>query len=716
MLYKIEIIFAGLASLISFYIFLINIIKRLSFTLNRIFSILAFLSSLMFAFLMLQHLNLDIFPVVQVSRINVALVLLVSIIFYNLMFIYPENKLSKNFFTIFITSLPGYAVVFLTIFTDFIIKDVSFDGHFIYDGGRFVYLFVGLVSFYLIGTVVNILVKVKSLGNRALRREMLYILFSLGAHSIFILFVVILFPIVNNIYIFRNIGISISGVYILTILHYAVYDIKVLDLKKYFLKIFYWHIIFIILLIPIALAVYLNMRYFNLQLPTIVLSLSFFIYVFFAYMLVKPAVVSLFETEYRNLEKNFDLLFDSISTLNFEDKNTNFWELFYNRTLDDFSERFKISGIHLYVYRKKSDSYQYEYSVGSDFKIADFKLDDVVVKMLKTATSVVDRSSLYYDSIYSEYRKSCLEFFTKNKIEISIPLYNIDNELMGMIFLENLKGNKLYSKTFLTVLETYKLQFQYLLRNGLVLDEVKKQQIVKHDKILVNSIKEKIIPESVKQVKNLRASSMYVNKSEFGGDIISSIQIDKNKVAYFMADSGYSGIQSSFSLLELFGAFNSQTKKADSSDKILNNLNWVLCTSKYSEKYVSAFCVVYSDNGELNYSCASYNPMIIFDSSAQEFRNYELKTIPLGLEKDYVYESKTVSFTSDSIAVIFSPGLISAMNELGDLYSIDRIKDIIYNNYEDTPAILSRKIYSDFSEFVSEEKLINDASLIILKG
>ena len=131
---------------------------------------------------------------------------------------------------------------------------------------------------------------------------------------------------------------------------------------------------------------------------------------------------------------------------------------------------------------------------------------------------------------------------------------------------------------------------------------------------------------------------------------------------------------------------------------------------------MSAFCVVYSDNGELNYSCASYNPMIIFDSSAQEFRNYELKTIPLGLEKDYVYESKTVSFTSDSIAVIFSPGLISAMNELGDLYSIDRIKDIIYNNYEDTPAILSRKIYSDFSEFVSEEKLINDASLIILKG
>jgi len=544
----------------------------------------------------------------------------------------------------------------------------------------------------------------------------LYILFTLGIHAILIIFSVFVLPVVNNIFYFRNIGLSISGVYILIILHYAVYDIKVLDLKKYFVRIFYWHIIILSLIFPASLALYLNLTYFHIEIPLLLLSLIFFAYIFLMYFLVKPAVTAFFEKEYKKLERDFNLLFGSSFSLNVEGKRDNFWELFYSRTIDDFAEKFKINGISLYLYKTKNRCYEHEYSVGKEEKIKEIDSSHPIVRTIALSDKIIDKSSLYYDSIYGNYKNESLNYFEKNDIEIAIPLYNIENKLMAFIFLGELFDNKLYSKTFISILELYKIQFEYLLRNGLVLDEVKKKQLLKHDKLLIDSIKKNIRPNVVAQIGNLRASSICIDKSKFGGDLISSLKIDKNRIAYFAGYVENIDIQSSFILLELYAAFNSQTKKSEGADNILNNINWVLSTSRYSDYYVSAFCLIYNDLGELNYSSASYNPLIIFDPLIKEFKDIELKAVPLSLDKKYIYESKTISFKAESIALVYSPGLISGVNELGESYSIERLKNIIYDNYEDTPAILTRKIYKDFIQFVDDKKIVNDVSLLILKG
>ena len=67
-----------------------------------------------------------------------------------------------------------------------------------------------------------------------------------------------------------------------------------------------------------------------------------------------------------------------------------------------------------------------------------------------------------------------------------------------------------------------------------------------------------------------------------------------------------------------------------------------------------------------------------------------------------------------SIGLLYSDGITSATSGNGDNYTIGRIKDIVRLNKEDTPAVLIRKVYSDFKNFVQDTKLESDASLIIL--
>jgi serine phosphatase RsbU (regulator of sigma subunit) len=108
-------------------------------------------------------------------------------------------------------------------------------------------------------------------------------------------------------------------------------------------------------------------------------------------------------------------------------------------------------------------------------------------------------------------------------------------------------------------------------------------------------------------------------------------------------------------------------------------------------------------------------PLIFYDAARESFADLDTKGIPVGIDKNFTYESRTISVMPGSIGILHSDGLESALGASGTPYTIGRVKDIIRLNQGDTPAMLVRKIYDDFRDFTKGGLLTTDVSLIVFR-
>jgi sigma-B regulation protein RsbU (phosphoserine phosphatase) len=433
------------------------------------------------------------------------------------------------------------------------------------------------------------------------------------------------------------------------------------------------------------------------------------------YRFCKPFIEDILRREYIILDKNFADFFLSISQLTVADKHGPLWNEFYDKSIDEFRNRFKISGAYLFLSNQNDGKFRFVHGVGPEIDKTPIENNSIIVKNLNINTRVLDRFIIYADPDYKADKSELIQFYNKYNIEVAIPFYHKVSGMIGFLILGYLPDRRQYSKTFISTLEIYRIQFQRLLENGLLLEELRLNQVVEHDKMVVGGIKKKILPRELNSIEGIKISSFYMNNSSYGGDYFDSIKIGPDKIAIIISDSAYYGVESAIISLELFSAFHSRPRKVETPEKILSVLNWVLTTSRLTKKYAPTFLMTYSSNGEISYSNAGFNPLIIFDPSGNEFHSYTTKGIPIGVDKDFKYESHATKVAQGSIGILYSNGFLSSINPRGESYSIEKVKNIIIKNKNENAAIITRRIYQDLSDFIKDKKQTNDSSLIIFK-
>jgi sigma-B regulation protein RsbU (phosphoserine phosphatase) len=144
-------------------------------------------------------------------------------------------------------------------------------------------------------------------------------------------------------------------------------------------------------------------------------------------------------------------------------------------------------------------------------------------------------------------------------------------------------------------------------------------------------------------------------------------------------------------------------------------MNQVIKTSRVSGKTARAASAIISSQGDILYSGASFNPLIIYDTDRNEFTEIDSPGVPLGADMDTRYQLTTGRLRDKSIGLMFSKGLLSACNKEGEFFTIEMVKDVIVQYSRETPAVITREIYEKFRSFTGSRNQLEDVSIIIFK-
>ncbi|HPK44558.1 MAG TPA: hypothetical protein PLV62_06235, partial [Spirochaetota bacterium] len=147
------------------FVAIINIVKRYSYAVNRLFSLIAILTAGMVSCLIIPYFIPDI-DIVQLTRWYFGLIIIINQGFFHYTQIFPRWEKKSPLWMIITTAIPGFITFVLCVATDTIITHASFiEYYFNFSYGVLIEVYIVVFIFYIMGTFFTLFYKVRRLEN-----------------------------------------------------------------------------------------------------------------------------------------------------------------------------------------------------------------------------------------------------------------------------------------------------------------------------------------------------------------------------------------------------------------------------------------------------------------------------------------------------------------------------------------------------------------------
>jgi len=89
----------------------------------------------------------------------------------------------------------------------------------------------------------------------------------------------------------------------------------------------------------------------------------------------------------------------------------------------------------------------------------------------------------------------------------------------------------------------------------------------------------------------------------------------------------------------------------------------------------------------------------------------------IGLEEDiaqFVHQA-TVPLNAGDVVVLYTDGITEAFNMKKTEYGLERLCEIIQQNWQQTAQEIQQAVINDVRQFIGEQKVFDDITLLVLK-
>ncbi len=700
---------------ISIYYLISHLFKKNKNKTNLFFIILMLL--LITEYLLIAAANFH-HPLSDIYLISGNILLLPAVIFIMLFCIsllFPAETVGRFKFILGILFL----VVIADIATIFFIRNINaiaISGSLEIVKNRAALSQCGVILFFMIIVPLPLIIKMRFTTFMRVRSTIIYYLYGL-----FISYILIITIYFTGLYFFqlpvlKNPFIPFPFLLIQILTNHLIFNLKHNDFQKFYKILSIYILAFIVFFTPVFFFLKFYSLIFDITQGTVYIKSGIiFIYLAISYRIINPYIERFRTGRLQTLLHSISKTLIPVNELKkFSDMDT-FWEYITNDNFQNLQYTLGIQSAYFMLINRKDNVFQFTYGYGPDPDFQSLEGDSEIAEFITSHDGVFEKSFILANSSIKNLNQNILNFFNNNGIEISMVFKNMSDHIIGFLLLGKIENNKSYTSDHLAALEIFRIKIQNLLITGLILDEVTAEQVAEHDKIVVNTVKERIIPVELASIPGIRISSLYVNNSSYGGDYFDSVKISNDKTVIFLAETSYSGIDSALIGMELFSILHSRTLIFNSPEKILNTMNQVVKTSRLTNSFARCSCIIVSSDGNFSYSNASHNQLLIYEPERNMFTEFEAENIPLGIEMNHRYSFTSGKLKEESIGILYSDGLFSSCNETGETFSQVTLKDIIKKFSREIPSVLTRELYMAYNSFIGSKEQLSDVTIIVFK-
>ncbi len=201
-----------------------------------------------------------------------------------------------------------------------------------------------------------------------------------------------------------------------------------------------------------------------------------------------------------------------------------------------------------------------------------------------------------------------------------------------------------------------------------------------------------------------------------GGDFYDFRQFSKNKFAVLVGDVSGKGLPAS-----LFMTISRTTIRAYLNPKkppsnILKSANNVLVEDSRYGMFITAFFAFCDlSKNQISYSNAGHGYQFLYKASKGSFEELKTRGKPLGVKKGVDYSTKTSKFSKGDILVLFTDGVVEAINEDKEEYGEERLREVVRENSHRSARDIVEAVMEDVKKFTGTADQSDDITVVVVK-
>jgi sigma-B regulation protein RsbU (phosphoserine phosphatase) len=300
---------------------------------------------------------------------------------------------------------------------------------------------------------------------------------------------------------------------------------------------------------------------------------------------------------------------------------------------------------------------------------------------------------------------------------IAIPLI-IDNTCRALLQVLTLEEHEAIFTAEQSILTTLAAHASICLSNAINYQQRTEKARLDGELDAARSIQHRFTPQQRPDIPNVGLKGVYLPAYKVGGDYLDYFKTERGDWVVVIADVCGKGIPAALLMTTMRSAFRIQAETETSAKALLCAVNKFMTFNIDERSFVTALCLIISRDGtHMSYARAGHLLLVKLPHEGGAPQNIACKGIALGLMQDVemfadVMEEKNIPLISGDRYLLYTDGLIEAVNPQNKSYGYGRLHTLLTHDTTSNPEQLIDKIITDIRTFTNGAPDHDDLTLL----
>jgi CHASE2 domain-containing sensor protein len=241
--------------------------------------------------------------------------------------------------------------------------------------------------------------------------------------------------------------------------------------------------------------------------------------------------------------------------------------------------------------------------------------------------------------------------------------------------------------------------------------------VISKEMDLARNVQMALIPRKPPTIVGLEADGWALTASVTGGDCYDLWQLKDGRLAVLLADASGHGLAPAMIVSQVRTLCRSMCEFENHPQGLLDRVNHRLADDLEPNRFVTAFLGFLSPDGTMDWSSAGHGPMYWCASPTGEMVMIDSTGLPLGIQHECFMEPPVPSayLEKGGSLIVFSDGIFEAHAPNGEMFTVERVKEILDNTRGEPIDVIIGKIRTAVQKWQAKLEPDDDQTIVIVR-
>ncbi len=235
---------------------------------------------------------------------------------------------------------------------------------------------------------------------------------------------------------------------------------------------------------------------------------------------------------------------------------------------------------------------------------------------------------------------------------------------------------------------------------------------------LSTKVQQALLPQQVPEIPGLEMAAFSRPADFVGGDYFDFLRFWDGAHGLVIGDVAGHGMSASLLMASLQATLRTLTPDHETPAEVVQRLNLLFSHNIHMTSFVTLFLARFdSQTHDLTYCNAGHNPPLLRTrSNGQELLSWLSPTgAAIGLAEEFQFGTETVNLAPGDVLVLYTDGIIEAMNPKGEDFGQERLAELVRNGADWSAQELVWNVRTQLQEFTQGQPLADDTTIIVCR-